>query len=216
MNESLEKLTKVENNDKKYSKSLEVSINNRQLEIELLWKRTTIFWGFIAALFIGVATVKKDSSLLAFVLSNVGLVFSLIWTLSNRGSKSWQESWEIKAAHLFKKLYCKESKLDIYERVVDEKKNEETSRLLRPRMYSLSRLLISLSDFTFVFWLCVCIYLFPGDILKKIEIANLRDVVGILFFCFSIGYCIYIIIATRSKSNGMSKEEFIKRIDKKN
>ncbi len=197
--------------DKKYLESLEVSIDNRKLEIELLWKRTTVFWGFIVALYIGVATIKNSSMQLASILSNIGMVFSLIWTLSNRGSRSWQESWEIKAAYLFKKLYFSKSDIDIYQRVVDDKKNKETFFILRHRKYSLSRLLISLSDFTVIFWIGLSGYFFI-DLLQEIKFNSVKDYSGVIFFLFSVFYCVYIVFATKSKSIGITKEEFFNSI----
>jgi hypothetical protein len=197
------------NQIKKLEESLKVCIDNRKLEIELLWKRTTIFWGFLAALFIAVATVRENHSQLAFVFSTVGLIFSFIWTLSNRGSKSWQESWEIKAEYFFNKLYSSDDTKDIYQRVYDNDKDDKTFFLLRPRKYSLSRLLISLSDFTVVFWVGVCIYMFPINFFYKLPNINLREEAGVLFFILGILYCIYIAIATHSHSIGKTiKERF--------
>ena len=36
----------------------------------------------------------KDKEFNAYVLACVGLIFSLAWFLTNRGSKYWQENWE--------------------------------------------------------------------------------------------------------------------------
>ena len=86
-----------------------LAAENRQLEIELLWKRTTIFWGFNTALFVGVAAAMEHPRL-PLVLSSLGIVFSLIWTLSNRASKAWQESWEIKSEIFSQNLIQKKRK----------------------------------------------------------------------------------------------------------
>lgn len=197
---------------KKNEESLKVSINNRKLEIELLWKRTTIFWGFLAALFIGVATIEENNQL-ALVLSSVGLLFSFIWTLSNRGSKSWQESWEIKASYFFNVLYESKNTKDIYNRIIDDDKNQKTFFLLRPRQYSLSRLLISLSDFTVVFWFGLCLYLFPLKFFRNLPTIDLKENAGAIFFIFTILYGIYTSFATKSHPIGIDHKERFKLIE---
>ena len=186
---------------------LSVAIDNRKLEIELLWKRTTIFWGFIAALFIAVATAIDKSRQLSFVLSTLGLVFSLIWTSANRGSKAWQESWEIKADYYFNELYPNENTKNIYERVYDKEKDGKVFFLLRPGPYSLSRLLIALSDFSCIFWLGLCLYLFPYDFVSKLPVINLKEDAGTLFFAFGVAYCLYVLKACKSESESKDKSE---------
>src|SRR5712692_3881381 len=76
---------------------LDVALANRQFEIQLLWQRTVVFWGFVAALFVAVASVSQMRPRLAALLALTGLMFSVLWTLVNRGSRSWQESWELKS-----------------------------------------------------------------------------------------------------------------------
>ncbi|MCG5496036.1 hypothetical protein, partial [Ectothiorhodospira variabilis] len=63
--------------DKKLEKAFEVAADNRKFEIDMFWKRTVVFWGFVAALFIGIATTAQKIPLMAFGLSVVSVVFSL-------------------------------------------------------------------------------------------------------------------------------------------
>jgi hypothetical protein len=74
-------------------KRYDVSLQTRNFEIELFWKRTIFFWGFIAAAFGGYAALRNSESDLAIVVACFGAVCSLAWALVNRGSKYWQETW---------------------------------------------------------------------------------------------------------------------------
>lgn len=80
-------------------KALEHALDIRKFEIGLYWQRATYFWTLIAATFAGYFAVLSAEDMLnrkfnAFVLACFGLVFSLAWFLTNRGSKFWQENWE--------------------------------------------------------------------------------------------------------------------------
>lgn len=185
-------------------KSLEIAIENRQFEIDLLWKRATLFWGFIAALFIAVAALYKDNTNegLVFVLCLVGIVFSLVWTLANRGSKSWQESWEIKADFFFEERY---NYKQFYDRITDDFENDAWLKKVRglitgkrPAKYSLSRLLIALSDVTVLFWVAASIF-FANKICewRIISIEDKKILVIILAAIFFLSI-LYIFISCRS------------------
>jgi len=71
----------------------------RKFEIELYWKRAGYFWALIAVAFAGYFAILSSATIqskffLSFVVSSIGLVFTLAWHLVNRGSKYWQENWE--------------------------------------------------------------------------------------------------------------------------
>lgn len=70
---------------------------NRKFEIELYWKRATYFWAFIAAAFAGyfVAAKAPADVTTSFIIACLGLIFSLAWYCVNRGSKYWQQNWEM-------------------------------------------------------------------------------------------------------------------------
>jgi len=70
---------------------------NRQFEIELYWKRAAYFWTFIAAAFAGYFVLQKDVGYASsiYVVTCLGFFFSLAWYIANRGSKFWQQNWEM-------------------------------------------------------------------------------------------------------------------------
>jgi len=129
-----------------------VSLETRNFEIELFWKRSLFFWGFIASSFVAFASLYNSNSTYSLVVANFGLICSLAWTLANRGSKFWQENWEQK---------------------VDELENDVTGELFkaiegvqihktcifRARRYSVSKLAIGLSDYVTFLWLSTIIFL---------------------------------------------------------
>ncbi|OOE32685.1 hypothetical protein BZG05_13560 [Salinivibrio kushneri] len=83
----------------KTEKALEHALDIRKFEINLYWERAKYFWALIAAAFAGYFAVLSadhmvDKNFNAFVISCVGLVFSLAWYVTNKGSKYWQENWE--------------------------------------------------------------------------------------------------------------------------
>lgn len=75
-------------------KRFDVSVQIRNLEIDLFGKRSLFFWGFISAAFVGYAALRQSE--LRIVVACFAMVCSWAWTLVNRGSKYWQESWETK------------------------------------------------------------------------------------------------------------------------
>ena len=58
-------MTEEERNIKRF----DVSIQIRNLEIDLFWKRSLFFWGFIAAAFGGYAALRNSQSDLAIVVA---------------------------------------------------------------------------------------------------------------------------------------------------
>ena len=172
-------------------KSLEIAIDNRKFEIDLLWRRALVFWGFVAVLFVAVAAVKPYAQYLALGLSAMGVVFSLVWALVNRASKSWQESWEIKARKFFEERYGSK---EMYKRVTEDQ--GEIFFMLRPRNYSVSRLLIALSDYLVIFWAGLVVYLGLHD---RLLASFAKQSLVMAFIVFSIFYGLYILWACRSR-----------------
>ncbi len=80
----------------KNEKSFDVAVKIRNFEIGLFWKRSIFFWGFISVAFVGYAALRTANRDLGLVVACFGMVCSFSWTLVNRGSKYWQESWEKK------------------------------------------------------------------------------------------------------------------------
>lgn len=118
-----------------YFKAIEI----RNFEIELFWKRSLFFWGFVSAAFIAYATFSTSGSiktttkrenitwlisetviteettksdqenLYSLLIACFGFICSFVWTLANRGNKQWQENWEITISNLEAKLFINEN-----------------------------------------------------------------------------------------------------------
>lgn len=126
-----------------YDKILEL----RKFEIENFWKRTLFFWGTIAIVLAGYFGSKVDEKYLIFI-SLIGLLYNVIFSLSVRGSKYWQEHWETMAV-----IYENELDFDLFK--------SETSNLIyknskhfttSPYRFSVSKLTMLLSDLTVILW----------------------------------------------------------------
>jgi len=79
-----------------HSAALKQALDNRKFEIELYWKRATYFWTFIGAAFAAyfVLQTQRDFSV-TYIAACLGFMFSLAWYYVNRGSKFWQQNWEM-------------------------------------------------------------------------------------------------------------------------
>ncbi len=139
-------------------KKYDVALATRNFEIELFWKRSLFFWGFIASSFVGYATIVKDKPPLAVAIVCFGFVCSVAWSLVNRGSKYWQENWEKivvgieddVTGSLFKERGEQKFK------EIEEQKNK--GFWLVARKFSVSKVTIALSDFTVIIWLVLMYY----------------------------------------------------------
>ena len=121
-------------------KRFDVSVQIRNFEIDLFWKRSLFFWGFISAAFIGYAALRQSE--LRIAVACFGMVCSFAWTLVNRGSKYWQESWETKVERF---------ELPVTGALFAAEEVPQSSKgcWLRGRKYSVSKLAIALSDYVF-------------------------------------------------------------------
>ena len=125
----------------------DAAIRAREFEIDLFWKRALFFWGFLAAAFVALAATHGKSPRLAVVVASFGAVCAWTWTLANRGSKFWYESWE-------KKLQTAEPPITgPFFAQIETPKHE--GWWLSARRYSVSRLAIGLSDFTLFVWIVI-------------------------------------------------------------
>ena len=128
------------------TKRLDLAVQTRNFEIELFWKRSLFYWGFIATAFTGYAALRAAKSDLSILVACFGVVCAFSWTLITRGSKYWQEGWE--------------SKVDRFEKPVigrffadEEPVQSHKSAWLRARRYSVSKISIALSDYVLILWL---------------------------------------------------------------
>lgn len=138
------------NISEKAKEAFDKSVNTRALEIELFWKRSLFFWGFIASAFIGYAALRKVGSDLSIVIGCFGMVCSAAWSLVNRGSKYWQENWEQKVEKIEQGVTGPLFKI--------QEPVQKKGVWLSARRYSVSKLAIALSDFTFLIWASIVSY----------------------------------------------------------
>lgn len=108
----------------------------RKFEIELYWKRATYFWAFQASIFVGVVATLgliNPPQFLTFIFSFLGLATSVAWHYVNKGSKFWQENWEL---HI--DLLEKEVTGNLYKNVLSYENNKGDA-------YSVSRINLTMS-----------------------------------------------------------------------
>jgi hypothetical protein len=177
-------------------KYFEIAADVRKFEIGLFWQRSLFFWGFIGAAFVAYADLGNRDNLDhagQIIVACFGFVCSVAWTLLNRGSKYWQEAWEAKTerregAVLGEDLFARDEPV------------QRKFILLRARRYSVSKLVIALSDFTALIWLLLSVRLLPWDSTSWPFASRAFQVFRSPFvtFAFAIFYAIYMGFACRS------------------
>lgn len=133
------------------NKNLEIALDVRKFEIELYWKRATYFWTFISIIFTGyfaldIANIPNYLET-KFILSFIGLIFSLAWYLVNRGNKYWQINWEVHVALL------EDENIGSLFKTTLSSKNFSKSKLSKAYPYSVSKINQSISIFIFIVWI---------------------------------------------------------------
>lgn len=142
-------------NDKQRKKALEVALDIRKFEIELFWKRATYFWIFISLIFVGYYTILdnetlSNAELYKVAVSYIGLVFSFSWYLVNRGSKFWQNNWELHVDFL------EDQEIGpLYKMMIDNRSC--ACEPLKPYPFSVSRINILISLYVVLIWLSISI-----------------------------------------------------------
>ena len=151
---------KQKNKRRRSKKALKRAEEIRRFEIDLYWRRTTYCWTLIAAAFVAFFAILSakglDGSaklLMAFVVANVGFVFSVGWYFINRGSKFWQQSWEIQVD-----LMEKELGIELYRSV--PKKTKRGCFLVAPGRYSVSKINQLTSLYIALIWFMFGVYVF--------------------------------------------------------
>ncbi len=125
-----------------YDKVLEL----RKFEIENFWKRTLFFWGTIALVYAGY--FKAELSDYQSIITLVGLLFNIIFSLSTRGSKYWQEHWESIAV-----LYENELGFNLFKHDTQSiVNNNSNSKFTKPYRFSVSKLTMLLGDLSVLLW----------------------------------------------------------------
>lgn len=128
-----------------YSEILEL----RKFEIENFWKRTLFFWGTIAIVLAGYFKADLNDKYLVFI-SFLGIIYNLIFSLSIRGSKFWQEHWENVAIVYENSLDFSLLKTQT-SNLIDIK--NKTQFITYPYRFSVSKLTMLLSDITVLLWI---------------------------------------------------------------
>lgn len=166
-------------------KAYEVALDTRKFEISLYWKRATYFWGFIGAIFIAYFALVgsenfAENRLLTIPLSLIGIAFSLGWYFVNRGSKLWQENWETNIGFLEEYING-----PLFKSVVVP--NLRFKNITRSFPYSVSRVNITLSFITTLFWSIIFLYsLLPNSLTKQVMTK--------MYNIYSENFILYIII----------------------
>lgn len=135
--------------EQKDLKRFEVAVQIRNFEIDLFWKRSLFFWGFIAAAFTGYAALRGKSPDLSLVIACFGMVCSCAWTLLNRGSKYWQEAWETKVERY--------EQAAVGRMFAVEEGRQDKGWWLSARKFSVSKLAIGLSDYVLILWVALVV-----------------------------------------------------------
>ena len=85
--------------DDRQKAALKQALDIRKFEIERYWKRAAYFWTFIGAAFAAYFILPRmgDTHALepTYAVTCLGFLFSLAWYFVNRGSKAWQQNWEM-------------------------------------------------------------------------------------------------------------------------
>lgn len=174
--------------DKVKLKKYDVALATRNFEIELFWKRSLFFWGFIASAFVGYATLVKDKPALAVLISCFGFVCSVAWSLVNRGSKYWQENWESIVA---------DNESEITGELFNYRAQQQKKGFwLTSRKFSVSKVTIALSDFTVIIWASLMGYHFFKAIPSMVNITP--NSVAIIAIVFTVLFTVVMICAGRS------------------
>jgi hypothetical protein len=132
-----------------YKKGLDIAHKRWEVEIELLWKRTVIFWGITLAGLTAYTYSFDKSAFYALLIANFGFISSFFWALANRGSKFWQDSWDAHIEEL-------EPKVLGYE--LSQKPITVDKGFWGGKRFSPSRLLVALSDYVTLVWFSILMY----------------------------------------------------------
>jgi hypothetical protein len=134
-------------------KILELTADVRKFEIGLFWSRSLFFWGFTSVAIASYgAAYSKGPKELQFAAACLGIVCSIVWTLTNRSSKYWQKVWEVKAAN----ASCDAVGRDIFKQPRSgalSLKEEIKAFPWWSKHFSVSKLAIAFSEFTALVWL---------------------------------------------------------------
>lgn len=152
--------------DSRLESLLDISRKTRNFEIDLYWKRTTYYWGFMVAIFAGYSWENANSPLMQIVLSFLGFCFATGWYYANSGSKYWQQNWEDHVTALEEIM-----KIPIHS-VRKTPKPLKIREILQEYPYSVTKINQLLSLITIIFWAFIFCYTIwystlPAPVQKK-------------------------------------------------
>lgn len=160
-----EKDTSGENEKNKVERALEKALDTRKYEISLYWERAKYFWTFIAAALASFAVAlrfqdPKESPLVLLIISCLGIVFSFVWFLVNKGSKRWQENWENHVSMLENETIRPLFKT-ILSRHPEPKTKVQTIKafLIGPSAHSVSKINQIVSLYVFIIYIFLLLYM---------------------------------------------------------
>lgn len=165
-----------------------LAVDLRKFEIELFWKRSVFFWGFIAAAFVGYGVLRdRGFGFATLAITCFGVLCSVSWILINLGSKFWQENWEQAA-----KMYAK----DVAFKEFWLAEPVEDKGLLSAARYSVSRLVISLSCFTTGLWVLIL----AAEVRRSLQTLEprLEPWIAVPMAAATGLTCLYLLIGCRS------------------
>lgn len=179
----------------------------RDLEINMLWTRLTLVGTFMALTYAGYgALVLKGLegiksweafNLVAVGASAFGLLFSILWTTTAKGSKAWFERYEAMLSH-FQETY---KDLGLFTRMADEEQvlsyldynKKFIVKRTRPvdinlfsqsaGAYSVSKIPIVMGQLSIVGWLCIGLTHVVALSLGKVEVWALLQMKSVSFAC---------------------------------
>ena len=144
-------------------RAFETALRMREFEIKMYWTRSAYYWAFVSIAAAGLVVLQGADNIenpdkWSFVISCLGLVFSVVWFFANAGSKKWQENWE-------NHVYCLEegitgplSKVTIERPAEEDWRQKLTLWLTGPRSYSVSKINMLLSFYFVLLWLVVALH----------------------------------------------------------
>jgi len=141
--------------EKQLQKAYDRAWEAKNFEIDNYWKRGNYFWAFQVASFAGYFSVLGADAYpfnpeVLYAIVCIGIVTSFAWTLTNKGSKTWQRHWEIHVDLLEEKVTG-----PLYKIVTTNK------------TYSVSKLNDIVSTFFIIIWFVLAIKYFDDHITFK-------------------------------------------------
>lgn len=186
---------KAKSNPKWQCDALKYALDIRKFEIDLYWRRTAYFWAFTAVCFGGYFALQKGDGkefLMSFFLSCIGLVLSFAWYFVNRGSKYWQETWELNVNLLEDEIIGPLYKTNI------PMKQTRFWNLLGPYPFSVSKINHIVSLFAIVIWVFFIAY----TIYQKFRPMSGEAIIAIPFSLFTVVVVIFLGHSKTSFSEG--------------